>query len=80
MFPSLVQSSELKGNSCYTFQGHRKPFLQPTCHDLRAHQYSTPLLWEAHHDSGDIISSCSEIKQALTLNTISSSETTQVTT
>lgn len=38
-----------------------------------------PTIWGAYDDSGDDINFCSDIKPVLTLNTISSSKTTQVT-
>lgn len=53
------------------------PFLWPIPHHLQDHQYSIAMLWGVHHDSGNIISS-SEIKQMLTLNTVSPNETTQL--
>lgn len=37
-----------------------------------------PTFWEAHHDSSDIISFFSDLKQVLTLNTISLGKTKQV--
>lgn len=37
-----------------------------------------PTFWEAHHNSGDIISLFSDIKEVLTLNTISLGETAQI--
>lgn len=79
MFSLLVSLNGLKDNwnSCHVFQSYLMPSLWPIPHHLQDHQYSIAMLWGVHHDSGNIISS-SEIKQMLTLNTISPNETTQL--